>query len=364
MQTLKRWWARVQQTPAGRAWKRYGDTRGSLLAAGVTYFGFLSIFPILALAFAVFGFLLRGHPQWLGDIRHYLDGALPGFVQDPQGKNGLIPLTLPRGGTLATVGIVGVAGLLWGGLGWLDALREGVRAVFGVTGSAGNVVTDKLRDIGVLVVIGLAVIISAVVAALANGATGFVAELVGLGRQQWLVTAVGVVVQALLNTAVVGLVLRVLTGVPVPWKGLRNGAIFGGVGLTVLQLFGTRLIAGTLHNPVFASIGLVVGLLVFLNFISRVLLVAAAWAANDLATATATATAQGGQDAGQRLKATEGPEQRPLVGLKGRTDAGLPTFSQRAADRTSVAAGAVLGALGAVVVGSGARGIRSLVRRR
>ena len=362
MQTLKRWWARIQQTPAWRAWKRYGDTRGSLLAAGVTYFGFLSIFPILALAFAVFGFLLRGHPQWLGDIRGYLDGALPGFVQDPQGKNGLIPLSLPRGGTLATVGIVGVAGLLWGGLGWLDALREGIRAVFGVTGSAGNVVTNKLRDIGVLVVIGVAVILSAVVAAVANGATGFVAELVGLGRQQWLVTTVGVVVQALLNTAVVGLVLRVLTGVPVPWKGLRNGAVFGGVGLTVLQLFGTKLIAGTLHNPVFASIGLVVGLLVFLNFISRVLLVSAAWAANDLA--TATATAQGGLDAGQRLKATEGPEQPHLVGLKERTDAGLPTFSQRAADRTLVAAGAVLGALGAVVVGSGARGIRSLVRRR
>ena len=70
-----------------------------------------------------------------------------------------------------------------------------------------------------------------------------------------------------------------------------------------------------------------------------------------------------GTGAGQRLKATEGPAERPLVGLKERTDAGLPTFSQRAADRTSVAAGAVLGALGAVAIGSTARGIRSLVRR-
>jgi membrane protein len=360
VRTLKQWWARVQQTSAWRAWKRYGDTRGSLLAGGVTYFGFLSIFPIMALAFAVFGFLLRGHPQWLGDIRHYLDGALPGFVQDANGKNGLIPLSLPKGGTLATVGIVGVVGLLWGGLGWLDALREGIRAVFGVSGSPGNLITNKLRDVGVLLVVGVAVILSAVVAAVANGAAGFAAELIGLGRQAWLITAVGILVQALLNTAIVGLVLRVLTGVPLPWRGLRNGALFGGVGLTLLQLFGTRLIAGTLKNPVFASIGLVVGLLVFLNFISRVLLVSAAWAANDLDIATAPAS----PSAGQRQKAIEGPDRPPLVGVKDRTDAGLPTFGQRAADRTSVAAGAVLGAFGALAIGTGARGIRSLLRRR
>jgi membrane protein len=110
---------------------------------------------------------------------------------------------------------------------------------------------------------------------------------------------------------------------------------------------------------VFASIGLVVGLLVFLNFISRVLLVSAAWAANDLD--AATALAQPG--AGLRRKATEGPEEHALVGVRERSDAGLPTFGQRAADRTSVAAGAVLGAFGAVLVGTGARGLRSLLRR-
>ena len=54
----------------------------------------------------------------------------------------------------------------------------------------------------------------------------------------------------------------------------------------------------------------------------------------------------------------------PLVGVRERTDAGLPTVGQRAADRTSLAAGAVLGAVGAVARGSIARGIRSLLRRR
>ena len=44
----------------GRAGKRYADARGGILAAGVGYFAFFSIFPAIALAFTVFGFVLRG----------------------------------------------------------------------------------------------------------------------------------------------------------------------------------------------------------------------------------------------------------------------------------------------------------------
>ena len=359
MKALQQWWARIQATQPGRAWKRYNDARGGLLAGGVTYFAFLSIFPIMALAFTVFGVLLRGHPQWLNDVHRYADTALPGFVQDANG-NGIIPLTLPGRGTLATVGIIGVVGLLFGGLGWLVALRDGLRAIFGVGPTSGNVVTDKLRDIGLMLSIGFVIVLSAVVAGFANGAAGFAAEHIGLGSKGWVVTVVGIVVQAVLNTAVVALILRLLTGLELSWQTLRSGATFGGVGLTLLQLFGATLIKGTTNNKVFASIAVVVGLLVFLNFVSRVLLVAAAWTANDAELLAPRAEL----GAGQRLKSTEGPAEGLPSGFKARTDAGLPTFSQRSADRTSLTAGAVLGAVAAVAVGSTFRGLRSLTSRR
>jgi membrane protein len=200
--------------------------------------------------------------------------------------------------------------------------------------------------------------VSVVVSTVANAVASEIADLIGLGAQGWLVTGVGVLIQAVLNTGVIALVLRVLSGVPLPWPGLRNGAVFGGIGLTLLQLFGTRLIAGTMDNPVFASFALVVGLLVFLNLISRVILISAAWAANDLDTASGTDLSRG-----QAAKLVEGPETRPLTTVRERTDAGLPTFGQRAADRTSVAAGAVLGATAAVAIGTFTRGIRALLRR-
>jgi membrane protein len=64
------------------AWKRYADARGNVLAAGVGYFAFFSIFPALALTFAVFGFVLRDHPALLSSVLDQLSGYLPGLIKD------------------------------------------------------------------------------------------------------------------------------------------------------------------------------------------------------------------------------------------------------------------------------------------
>ena len=69
---------RVKQSHPYRAWKRYGDANGDLLAAGVGYFAFFSIFPALALAFAVFGFVLRGRPDLLDTIAESLNTKCKG----------------------------------------------------------------------------------------------------------------------------------------------------------------------------------------------------------------------------------------------------------------------------------------------
>lgn len=358
MQTLKAWWARLQATHAWQAWKRYGDARGNVLAGGVGYFAFFSIFPAVALAFTIGGIVLRGRPELLTEVRQYVDQTLPGFVKNESTGEGIIPIAIPQKNALTVTGIIGVAGLVLAGLGWLGALRDGIRAVFGVPGEPGNAVMLKLRDLGVMVVLGLGVLVSAAVTIVAGGVAQTVSEAVGLGSQPWVLGVAGFLVGVVLDTALVAVMLRLLSGVAIPWPALRSGALFGGIALTVLKVAGSRLIAGTMHNPLFKSIALVVGLLVWLNLISRVVLVAAAWAANDEDTTVERLAAA------QRDKLVEGPAPEPLGSTRERTDAGLPTFGQRAADRTSVAAGAVLGALGAVAVGSLAGGVRRLVRRR
>lgn len=369
MDRLKELRGRLEASGAWRGWKRYGDAKGNLLAGGVTYFAFLSIFPALALAFTVFGLVLRGQPHLLTDIRTYLDGALPGFIQDESGK-GLIPLTVPSSTTLGVTGAVGLAGLLWSGLGWLSALRDGIRVLFGVVDAPGNVVTDKLRDLGVMVVFGVGILASAVVTVVANAIARFVAGWVGLDGQGWIFTLIGIVVGVLLDTALVGLMLRLLSGVRLSWPALRTGALVGGLGLTVLKVLGTRLVAGTMSNPVYGSIALVVGLLVWLNLMSRVVLLSAAWTANDLDAARAVLE-PGTLSSGAADKLREGPERRPphgpadvaAVTARDRAAQGLPTFgTTRAGDRATLAAGALLGALGSAALGGAVRSAYHLAR--
>ena len=78
---MKQLWARIQRLKAYRANQRYNEVRGNLLSAGIAYYAFFSIFPAVAIAAVVFGFVLRGRPELLASVGSALNDALPGFVQ-------------------------------------------------------------------------------------------------------------------------------------------------------------------------------------------------------------------------------------------------------------------------------------------
>lgn len=362
MDQFKQLWAALQRTRLWHAWQRYGDARGNLLAGGVTYFAFFSIFPAVALAFTIFGVLLQDNQQWLEQIRGYLNDTLPGFIDDGSGT-GLIPLSTPSSETLTITGLVGLAGLLWAGLGWLGALRDGIRAIFGAEGAPGNFVTAKLRDLGVLGLLGLAIVLSAAVTGIAGASASWVADHIGLGGQAWLLSLIAFIVGAFLDGVVVLVMLRLLSGVDVPRNGLMGGAVIGGIGLTLLKVLGATLIAGTKNNPLFASIALVVGLLAWLNFMSRVVLLAAAWSANSLVTDPAEHLTEG-----QRAKLVEGPH--PLKEVEAHepttrhTDSVLAPTAKRADDRVNLALGAALGASVAAGLGLASKALRRVSSRR
>ena len=63
-----------------RTVEHYGSVNGSALAAAVTYFAFLSFFPIIALAFAVIGFVSRAYPNADEDLITAIGDVLPGIV--------------------------------------------------------------------------------------------------------------------------------------------------------------------------------------------------------------------------------------------------------------------------------------------
>lgn len=368
--------ARWGASRPGRAWKRYAGVRGNILAAGVGYFAFFSIFPAVALALAVFGFVLRGHPLLLSSIFEQLGGYLPGLIRDAQHQDGLIPIQAPPAAALTITGITALVTLVLGGLGWLSATREGVRAVFGVQGSTGNFVTNKVRDLGVLFSLGLGVALVAVLTTAVGAGAGQIARWLGIPGQAWILVVTGFAVSVLADTALMVVLLRVVSGVLVPWRDLSQGAFVGGFGLSLLKFFAATLLPLLTGNPLFASFAIVVGLLVWLNLIARLILVSAAWAANDVdqirgdgpraqtqpSNRDPVTAGRDGVDSTDGVDTAAAPGATVARNRSDRSDGSLPTFGARSGDRTTLGAGVILGATAMAAAGVLARGIRSLVR--
>ena len=339
--------ARLQASKPWRAWKRYSEARGNILAGGVSYFAFFSIFPAVVLAFTVFGFVLNGHPDLLGSVADSMSANLPGFVKDAQHPDGLIPIVAPRPATLTITGVISVVTLLLAGMGWLGAVREGIRAVFGAKGSLGNLATAKLRDLGVLLTLGLGILLSAVLTTGVGFAAGWIAERIGMSGHSWVVALAGLPVSVVVDTGLMMVLIKVLSGIQVSWRVLYQGALVGGVGFSLLKLFAQGLLSRLTANPLYASIALVVGLLIWLNLVARVTLVSAAWVANDV-------------DAIHRVEPSVSDKMADDSAAADRGDL-MPTFGTRSGDRTTLAAGAVLGAAALMAAGSVVRGIGSVL---
>jgi membrane protein len=343
--------ARARTTHAYRAWDRYSGARGDVLAGGVAYLAFFSLVPALVLGFAVFGFVLRDHPDLFDRVVAAVSDTLPGIVRDASHPDGLVDASSPPTPNALTItGAVSLVTLLLSGLGWLAALRQSVRAVFGRPRFSGGLVRGKLRDVLVMLALGLAFVLSGVLSTGVASTARWLLEQLGIGSASFagglLLRAGAVLVVLCIDVLLMLIVFRLLSGLRLPGQDLLQGAVVGAVGLGLLKLASGLLLASAAKKPVIGAFAVIVGLLVLLNLISRVMLLAAAWAAT-------TAQERG------RLQVPDMPDRPPSSARRAEPAAMLPTFGQRSADRTTLAAGAALALAGALVVRTAGRGVHA-----
>ena len=81
----------------------------------------------------------------------------------------------------------------------------------------------------------------------------------------------------LADTVLFAILLSRLSGAHQPWRQVRTAAFLGAVGFELLKLVGTFLIVRTTQNPVYATFGVIVGLLIWINLVSQLLMFVAAW---------------------------------------------------------------------------------------
>jgi membrane protein len=332
-----------------RTWQRYGAALGSVLAGGIAYSGLFSVFSALLVGFTVLGLVVGSSSDLQEPVLRAVNDQLPGLLD--LGDGGLVqPEALFASDVLSFTGAVALVVALWSGLGWLDATRSSIRAVFGLQPDDRSLVRKKVQDVGILATLGLAILASALLSVVVNAVAGPLLDAVGLGSG-WLGTAVlrllGVLVVLAVDTGVLVILLRLLSRVPLTWRQVRTGALVGAAGLGLLKLLGGLLLGRVGGgNPLLATSAVLVGLLLWMNLVSRVVLLAAAWVATEEDVKAQVAAAPGRRPS-KHVPVPAGP--RDLM---------RPSFGQRSAARTTLAAGAVLGALGAY----GVRGLSSAGR--
>ncbi|MEO3799004.1 YihY/virulence factor BrkB family protein [Nonomuraea sp. B1E8] len=255
-----------------RTVQRYRLQSGDRLAGAVTYFAFLSFFPLLSLAYAVLGFAVATSDATRDALQRAITERLPGLAS----QLNLEGIAQAR----ETAGIIGLLGLLYAGFGALDALREALREMSMTTAPPLGFVAGKLRDLASLVIVGATMILSVLVAGFATTATDKVLHAL-FGDSSMLVTLglriAGVVASVGADWLLFLILLGWVAKAGLPFRAIAQGALLGALGFGVLKQAATLLLGHTLSNPVYGAFAVIVGLLIWINISARLVLFVAAW---------------------------------------------------------------------------------------
>lgn len=256
--------------------EHYGRVKAGQQAGAVTYFAFLSFFPVLALAFFFVGILSSVYPDAEENVTTAINSVLPGIVGTDDGQISLDQVQNFSG----LAGVVGLLGVLYAGLSWVSALRDALAVVFETPArEIPKFVPGKLRDLSALVVVGLVLVVAVAVAGFVSGFSSDVLDLVGLGTElSWLVKIIALLLGLAANTVLFYSLFKLLAEPDAPARSLWSGAMLGAVGFEVLKQVSGLLLASTKGQPAFQAFGIALILLVWINYFSRLVLYAAAWA--------------------------------------------------------------------------------------
>ncbi|NUT57609.1 MAG: YihY/virulence factor BrkB family protein [Agromyces sp.] len=261
-----------------RAWFIYLEHHGPMLADSVTYRTLFSVFAGVFLGFAIGGIWLSGRPDAMDALVATISTAIPGLI----GEDGVIspddliqPITLSITGTLALIGLVGAA------IGAIGSLRTAFRTIADQADDQTFFIWLLLRDLLLAIAFGAALALAAAITFFSTAAIGTLFDWLGLSIRDPLYDVstriVSIVVIFVIDTVVVAAMFRLLSGLRPRARSLWVGALLGGVGLVVLQLLSSLFVGGASSNPLLASFGSLIALLLWFNLSAQVILIAGAF---------------------------------------------------------------------------------------
>lgn len=261
-----------------RVVRNYGRNRGPLLAAGLSFHATFAAFAAVWLGLAIGGLVVGSDPALREAVLEFIDRSVPGLID--MGSGGAIERSvLQEIRVIGWTGAVAAAGLLWTALGWLAAARAAIRTIFGLSRTNRNPFLLRLQDAGLGLGLGIAVLVSSAITVVGTQALGLFQPYLTSSAAEVAAAALGLTVTFAFDTLVLVSLFRLLAGITIPARRLLGGALVGAVALTVLKALGGQLLVGAARNPLLASFAVIVGLMIWFNLVSQVVLMAASWVA-------------------------------------------------------------------------------------
>lgn len=235
--------------------KKYGEDQAGYQSALLTYYGFLSLFPLLLVLTTLTGIIAGSHPDLQRSIIHGLTNYIPvlgnqlsAHVQGIH-KTGIALL-------------IGILFTFYGARGVADVFRNGVNHLWRVPLTKRDGFPKSLvKNLMIIAGGGLGLILASACSGLADAAGhGLVFRLLSL----------------LINVAILFGLFSWLLNIALPhqvsFKDIRAGALTAAIGLVLLQSFGALLLAHELKSldAVYSYFAIALGLLFWLYLQSQV----------------------------------------------------------------------------------------------
>ena len=235
--------------------KKYGEDNAGYQAALLTYYGFLSLFPILLVLTTVAHMVSGNNPELQRTIVDSVTKYFPSFGGQ------LADSTQTIGGTGPAL-LFGTLFAVYGARGVADAFRYGVYQVWQIplTERTGFP-KSTLKSIGILTVSGLGLVVGSISAGYASA--------VGRGFG-------AAIVAALINVVVLFLLFQIILKISLPnrvsLRETRSAAVVAALGLVFLQTAGSFVLTRQLQHldALYANFALALGLLFYLYLQAQV----------------------------------------------------------------------------------------------
>ncbi|WP_019202481.1 YhjD/YihY/BrkB family envelope integrity protein [Tsukamurella sp. 1534] len=260
---------------------RYQDKKGDYYGAGITYFSVFALFPLAMVAFSIGGYVLVNDADLLADIKQQISKAMA----NPEMATTVNQLLDKAISSRGTVGVIGLLGGVWAGLGWVGNVRAALTEMWDSETPDENFVKTKLGDLVALIGLFAAIVVcSALIAVGSSPLTKRLIENAGLGDVpglRFLVSAVTLLITVFATWVLWTFVIARLPRVAFPWKNAMRAGLLMAVAFTIFTQFATLIIGATMRSPAGATFGPILGIMLFIYFTARMLLFSTAWAATD-----------------------------------------------------------------------------------